>query len=973
MCRYCDSKSNLDCDILKCCKRSVKLLNTINETTMQDLAVDQSTNTIVSSIPALLTGTPKIKAPKLTIVLVTEHFGYNELEYLAPNFRGGLKTLLDNGIVYTNATYPNDNCGSASGHATLASGALAQIHGLVNNGWGVKGQTQFTSSDYSMLSGASLAYVANTSYGNSPGQTYPRSYSLSNGFGCANRNMLADTLSDQMEFFSTPASTKQFYWVAPAGIQGTTAYIPAGQLGKPFTFDYTAGGYTSSQAFFPSAMVAITDAAQFVGIGSLSGNTLTITAVGFGALVVGQTIEGAGSAPGVQGVTVGTIITAFGTGVGGVGTYTVNQSQIVTSTSITARQGRGATANARVVNGVIQEIIVSNPGINYANPTISIIDVTTDIKTGTSPFPSSIIPVKYPNNNPSGQVLGIQGNGSGATATPTVVGGQITSITVNTGGTGYHGGLPSWVTTWNNAQNFDTLASWTQNTTYPIGDPAYNLPNIGNYSGATKPSIIGIPQIIPQPGTQPLTRQVGSGATALATVQNGVITAITVTNGGSGYTAGAGIGISGITYKGVPASATVTVVAGVVTAITVTNGGSGYVNPVVAIVGRSQPGFATNPFSFATSGYAGSATDGIQKQFSFIEALLDANLQTTDELVVFVNMGTVLGNADNYGLLALDSVDSVYHLDQLFGAFITNVYKKVDPSDVLLGWVSDEGSSSGELAYWAQAGYANAVSNDSSIAQAVINAINGAVSAAYPAVASSYTASISGTTMTVSAIITGSVAVGQVISGTGVTPGTTIIALGTGTGDIGTYFVNQYQTVAATTISTGSYTGLAAITSGGGNTFNNSDIWFAAGFFRQSPADQANILQIAKNAALTVPYIKSVYTQQELLNSDFEVNEEDKFLKQELFPVRSGQLKYNMQPMSSTFPINQGDSPSNWSYRVPLVLYQPGQLENKTIVEPVYINQLSLTLAELLKVPRPIGAPREMGPLPGIFTNFVTY
>jgi hypothetical protein len=62
------------------------------------------------------------------------------------------------------------------------------------------------------------------------------------------------------------------------------------------------------------------------------------------------------------------------------------------------------------------------------------------------------------------------------------------------------------------------------------------------------------------------------------------------------------------------------------------------------------------------------------------------------------------------------------------------------------------------------------------------------------------TASISGTTMTVTAVALGALAVGQGISGTGVTPGTTITALGTGTGGTGTYTVSASQTVGSTTI-----------------------------------------------------------------------------------------------------------------------------------------------------------------------------
>jgi hypothetical protein len=63
----------------------------------------------------------------------------------------------------------------------------------------------------------------------------------------------------------------------------------------------------------------------------------------------------------------------------------------------------------------------------------------------------------------------------------------------------------------------------------------------------------------------------------------------------------------------------------------------------------------------------------------------------------------------------------------------------------------------------------------------------------------SFTGVISTTTLTASAV-TGTIAVGQLITGTGVTAGTTIVALGTGTGGAGTYIVSASQTVSSTTI-----------------------------------------------------------------------------------------------------------------------------------------------------------------------------
>ena len=68
-----------------------------------------------------------------------------------------------------------------------------------------------------------------------------------------------------------------------------------------------------------------------------------------------------------------------------------------------------------------------------------------------------------------------------------------------------------------------------------------------------------------------------------------------------------------------------------------------------------------------------------------------------------------------------------------------------------------------------------------------------------------YTGSISGTTLTVTAVSAGTLVVGQTISGSGVTSGTTITALGTGTGGTGTYTVSVSQTVSSTTLTNGAY------------------------------------------------------------------------------------------------------------------------------------------------------------------------
>lgn len=74
-------------------------------------------------------------------------------------------------------------------------------------------------------------------------------------------------------------------------------------------------------------MMSANNAPNAVVTGSITGNTLTVTAVSSGTLAIGQFLSNA---------VVGTTITALGTGSGGTGTYTVGISQSLGSTSISA-------------------------------------------------------------------------------------------------------------------------------------------------------------------------------------------------------------------------------------------------------------------------------------------------------------------------------------------------------------------------------------------------------------------------------------------------------------------------------------------------------------------------------------------------------------------------------------------------------------------------------------------------------------
>ena len=101
--------------------------------------------------------------------------------------------------------------------------------------------------------------------------------------------------------------------------------------------------------------------------GSISGTTLTVTAITNGTIAAGQSLFGVG-------VTSETVITALGTGTGGIGTYTINLSQTVTS-----RQMNSTTVGAIVtgaISGTTLTVSAVTSGTLYVGQTIQGTGVT---------------------------------------------------------------------------------------------------------------------------------------------------------------------------------------------------------------------------------------------------------------------------------------------------------------------------------------------------------------------------------------------------------------------------------------------------------------------------------------------------------------------------------------------------------------------------------------------------------------------
>ncbi|MCC8963774.1 DUF3383 domain-containing protein [Bradyrhizobium sp. Pear76] len=111
-------------------------------------------------------------------------------------------------------------------------------------------------------------------------------------------------------------------------INGTLSVTING-VAKAGTVNLAAATSFTNAATIIADMLDIESASACSFTGSITTNQLTVTAVTTGTLAVGQFVDG-------PGVTAGTYITAFGTGSGGNGTYTVSQAQTLASEALTS-------------------------------------------------------------------------------------------------------------------------------------------------------------------------------------------------------------------------------------------------------------------------------------------------------------------------------------------------------------------------------------------------------------------------------------------------------------------------------------------------------------------------------------------------------------------------------------------------------------------------------------------------------------
>jgi hypothetical protein len=477
---------------------------------------------------------------------------------------------------------------------------------------------------------------------------------------------------------------------------------------------------------------------KFVGTASISGTTMTISAVTSGAVSVNDVVTGSG-------VVAGTTITALGTGTGGVGTYTVSISQTTASTTISTYSNTVGIYSVNTPQTFASTTLTTqSTDLNITAVTNGVYNIG-DVVSGTGVTSGTTI---------TGFASKFSGTGSiGFQAT-----GSITGTTLNI--IGIVGGIVSVGDTLTPLTVFNCTASITA-TTMTVTAVSSGTLSVGSFISGT-----GVTA-----GTTITALGTGTGGVGTYTVsasQTVAATTITGTNIAVNTTItalGSGTGSTG-TYT-VNNSQTVGFITinGTSTVLNVTAAASGalVVGDILTGVGVT---LNTKIATFTTG------TGGIGKYtVNNAQQVLPRTITTFSNTVGVYSISTT----QNVASTTITTASTYLNVSAVAGGIVS-------VGDALSGTGVTSGTT--VIAYGTATGGIG--SYEISISQTV----------------SPTTISATSNVLNITAFSVGSISVGDVVTGTGVTGGTLVTALGTGTGGVGTYVIDKSQLVASTAITT---------------------------------------------------------------------------------------------------------------------------------------------------------------------------
>ena len=166
-------------------------------------------------------------------------------------------------------------------------------------------------------------------------------------------------------------------------------------------------------------------------IGSISGTTLTVTLLKSGSIGIGQSLFGVG-------ITAETVVTALGTGTGGVGTYTVNISQTVASETMNTA-AVAATITSSISGNILTVTAITGtlyPGQTIQGASVTAGTIITTLGSGTVLSQTiATAGTGYAVNDTITVLGGVYGTTPATYTVTSVTAGAVTGLTLTNAGT----------------------------------------------------------------------------------------------------------------------------------------------------------------------------------------------------------------------------------------------------------------------------------------------------------------------------------------------------------------------------------------------------------------------------------------------------------------------------------------------------------------------------------------------------------
>lgn len=516
-------------------------------------------------------------------------------------------------------------------------------------------------------------------------------------------------------------------------------------------------------------------ASQTVSSTTITGNSivLNVASVAGGTLYVGDTVLGTG-------VTAGTQIVALGTGTGGTGTYTLNYYQQIASSTLTTQSnqlkisavssGNLNLGDSITGTGVASGTFVTGFTTKFVG-TASISSTTMTISAVTSGS-VSVGDIVTGAGVVAGTTISSFGSGSGGVGTYNI---SISQTTASTTISTYSNGVGVYT-----VNNYQTVASTTLTTqsnelvVTAVSNGVYNIGDTVSGTGVTSgTTITGFTEKFSGTGSigfQATGSITGTTLNIIGIVGGIVSVGDTIT--GTGITAGTTITALG---TGSGSTGTYTVDNSQTVGFETITGTSVVLNVTAATLGAlvvgdilSGQGVTANTkiatFSTGTGGIGKYTVNNAQR---FVPQTITTYSNTTGTYTISASQ--------NVASTTLTTTSTYLNISAVAGGIFSL-------GDALSGTGVTSGTT--VISYGTATGGIG--SYGISIAQTV----------------SPTTISATSNVLNVTAVSSGSISVGNVVQGTGVTSGTTITAFGTGTGGVGTYVVSASQLVASTAITT---------------------------------------------------------------------------------------------------------------------------------------------------------------------------